>query len=65
MLFQALMNIPQAINDGIQQSVAMATGDYYTGQVEENQDNKELGVFFSNMATSDPSYMEGDLSAYG
>ena len=37
----------------------MATGDYYTGTVDENQ-NQRLGVFLDDLKASDPEFYQGE-----
>ncbi|MFH0875248.1 MAG: hypothetical protein V1859_04885 [archaeon] len=58
--WNALINLPLLIVGAGEDVVAAATGDYYTGQVEEGKDDKDLGVFFEDVIASDPKYHEGD-----
>ena len=40
--------------------VAIATGGYFEGQVEENKDDKRLGIFIENIESSSPILTEGE-----
>lgn len=52
--------VPQAVSRMWQQQIAVATGDYYLGQVEENK-AEPLGVTLENVQSANPFFYEGEL----
>ncbi|MBI2134080.1 hypothetical protein HYU11_05350 [Candidatus Woesearchaeota archaeon] len=50
--------IPEAINKAFQSQIIVATGDYYTGRVDENS-KRPVGVYIEKLEAADPEYYEG------
>jgi hypothetical protein len=49
----------KSITTATRQQISFATGDYYTGQVEQNQ-KELLGVYIENIQATDPFFYEGE-----
>ncbi len=56
--FGTINKIPGAITDAFNKRIEIATGDYYTGQVDQNS-KKPIGVFIEKLEAADPEYYEG------
>lgn len=54
-----IQNIPKIFAGGIQSQIQYATGDYYTGMVDENQ-KEPIGVYLENMQVASNKFFEGD-----
>ncbi len=55
---ERIQNIPKVIGDAYSGQLKLATGDYYTGKVDENS-KKKIGVYIEKLETADPEYFEG------
>jgi len=51
--------IKESIKSGWQRQIAFATGDYYTGQVDQNA-NEKLGVYIEDIKLPSPIIYEGE-----
>ncbi len=58
-IWGGIASIPKLITGGIQTSIQHATGDYYTGMVDENQD-KPIGVYLEDVKAANTEFYEDE-----
>ena len=58
-IFSALRSLPGVVTGGVQKQIQYATGDYYTGMVDDNQ-NEPIGVYLENIQPASSKFFEED-----
>ena len=58
-LQKGFTNIKESVTKEWQRQIKFATGDYYTGQVDQNA-NEKLGVYIEDIKLSEPVVYEGE-----
>jgi len=58
-IWEGLRQTPTRLSQAWETQIALATGDYYTGRVDENE-NEPLGVYIENIKLGDPQVDEDE-----